>query len=506
MENEDAAAKAFEIPSGGTSGLQIPTQGDLTWDTSLPKCHDAALPMIIECIQCDHKLRVPNSAAGKKARCPSCGVIMPIDAAGEAIAEVTAEPNPRRPLSSQKRAQRSERKSPESTARKTKRTGRDSAPSRKRPAQPQAASSLPAKRKRPPAEKSKRRRKRRPPENNPFDDLNSYGAAVDDYVEADHEYDPFRPAKRRKKRRPSPSSHRERGGLETTGTGLLVMAWSALLAPIAIPFAVALVAANQPPAGMTLYIGFLVVAGLAFLAGELICLFTVPDTTARVLLIISLFCQAGETWFNISRIHDPPGAPNMSRIVMRTLCGLAMGITMQLFLRRVAIMAKLDEIADQAKTVLVLLGVTLTAIVGSMLMAAANPGALFVMIIVGFATIIVLIVVAIKQYFILFRLGSQLRAGHYGQTWEVSAANRKRRFRTSSGGRYVQFSYTISLGIVTFTNYSEPIHIERDEGTFGKGLKYTIISLLFGWWGIPFGPIFTVVSVIENCTGGRELD
>ena len=28
-----------------------------------------------------------------------------------------------------------------------------------------------------------------------------------------------------------------------------------------------------------------------------------------------------------------------------------------------------------------------------------------------------------------------------------------------------------------------------------------LVSLLFGWWGIPFGPIYTIWSIAENFKG-----
>jgi hypothetical protein len=32
-----------------------------------------------------------------------------------------------------------------------------------------------------------------------------------------------------------------------------------------------------------------------------------------------------------------------------------------------------------------------------------------------------------------------------------------------------------------------------------------LISLLFGWWGIPWGPIYTVTSLFKNFGGGRDV-
>jgi hypothetical protein len=34
---------------------------------------------------------------------------------------------------------------------------------------------------------------------------------------------------------------------------------------------------------------------------------------------------------------------------------------------------------------------------------------------------------------------------------------------------------------------------------------FTMVSLLLGWWGIPFGPIFTVRAVVKNLSGGQVV-
>ena len=33
----------------------------------------------------------------------------------------------------------------------------------------------------------------------------------------------------------------------------------------------------------------------------------------------------------------------------------------------------------------------------------------------------------------------------------------------------------------------------------------TLFSLLLGWWGIPWGPIWTIKGVIRNLAGGRKI-
>ncbi len=77
--------------------------------------------------------------------------------------------------------------------------------------------------------------------------------------------------------------------------------------------------------------------------------------------------------------------------------------------------------------------------------------------------------------------------------------------QVSNGGRFVYFSYTISLLVVTFRDTSGVYLIRSGETTVGKSFLFTIVSLLTGWWGIPFGPKFTVQAIRSNLRGGKDV-
>ena len=74
----------------------------------------------------------------------------------------------------------------------------------------------------------------------------------------------------------------------------------------------------------------------------------------------------------------------------------------------------------------------------------------------------------------------------------------------AAGGKFVSFSYCISILILTFKRSSQIYFVRANESAFEKGLKYTLISLLLGWWGLPFGPIFTLWSLAINFSGGTD--
>jgi hypothetical protein len=73
------------------------------------------------------------------------------------------------------------------------------------------------------------------------------------------------------------------------------------------------------------------------------------------------------------------------------------------------------------------------------------------------------------------------------------------------GAKLVSFQYTISVVILTFKRSTDPYLIRPGESAFVKGLPWTLLSLTLGWWGIPFGLIFTPWALIVNLGGGNDV-
>lgn len=73
------------------------------------------------------------------------------------------------------------------------------------------------------------------------------------------------------------------------------------------------------------------------------------------------------------------------------------------------------------------------------------------------------------------------------------------------GGRFVIFKYTLSVIVMTFNRGSDIYFIRGGEGTFGKSISFTLLTMLCGWWGIPWGPIFSIGSLWTNLTGGKDV-
>lgn len=75
----------------------------------------------------------------------------------------------------------------------------------------------------------------------------------------------------------------------------------------------------------------------------------------------------------------------------------------------------------------------------------------------------------------------------------------------AEGARFVYFTYTLSLLIITLKRTSGVYLVSPHEKTSRKGLPFTLISLLFGWWGIPYGPKYTLDSISTNTRGGKDV-
>jgi len=73
------------------------------------------------------------------------------------------------------------------------------------------------------------------------------------------------------------------------------------------------------------------------------------------------------------------------------------------------------------------------------------------------------------------------------------------------GGRIVFFEYCISLLVVTLRRPSEMHFLPAGERGIVRGLPYTLVSLILGWWGIPWGFIYTPLTLFTNLSGGRDV-
>ena len=70
------------------------------------------------------------------------------------------------------------------------------------------------------------------------------------------------------------------------------------------------------------------------------------------------------------------------------------------------------------------------------------------------------------------------------------------------GGQFVIYGYCISIVTMSFRLTSSPYFILSREKTSKYRLKYNILSLFLGWWGLPYGPIYTIKMISMNLKNG----
>lgn len=81
----------------------------------------------------------------------------------------------------------------------------------------------------------------------------------------------------------------------------------------------------------------------------------------------------------------------------------------------------------------------------------------------------------------------------------------KLQYEVQEGGRFVFYPYTISLLLVTLKRNSGVYLVRGDENKLTKALPFTLLSILFGWWAIPFGPKHTIETIRTNVRGGKDV-
>lgn len=75
----------------------------------------------------------------------------------------------------------------------------------------------------------------------------------------------------------------------------------------------------------------------------------------------------------------------------------------------------------------------------------------------------------------------------------------------SRGGKFVIYTYCVSIVVMTFKRGTDIYFVKHNENRFLKGLPWFMISLLFGWWGIPWGFIYTPSCLVTDIRGGKDV-
>jgi len=75
----------------------------------------------------------------------------------------------------------------------------------------------------------------------------------------------------------------------------------------------------------------------------------------------------------------------------------------------------------------------------------------------------------------------------------------------SKGGKFVVFQFCISIIVMTFRRGSDIYFIRGGESTIKHSIAYTLLTFFLGWWGIPWGPIYSIGAMATNISGGKDI-
>jgi hypothetical protein len=75
----------------------------------------------------------------------------------------------------------------------------------------------------------------------------------------------------------------------------------------------------------------------------------------------------------------------------------------------------------------------------------------------------------------------------------------------AQGGKFVTYKYCISIVVMTFNNNTNIHFIRPGKSSVVPGIGPLFTNLFLGWWGIPWGPIYTIGNISRIFMGGKEV-
>ena len=413
--------------------------------------------MLVQCTQCNKTLKVPDTAAGKRIRCPACSAIVDVPlsvstvapthgsaAAAQNSAPGSAPIRKARAVSSEPRGAIDVGSSTSGGAKAASSSpvSKEASPRGNASSSSQSRDSVRSDRGTP-ARSTSSQRPRKPsrPVEQDEDDF-GYGSYEDDGADY-FESNPFAPP-----RSTTGASSARSGGQDEissrklAGLGLLIQGWAtvSIFLLVVFIFVASFIAAAMERGGGVGSPGLLVLIGLAAIAmfigavvvlvGECICIAIPQRSGAKGLIIGAICCLAAQVVFAIIQVladqgtsnpfrpapfQSGPSAGQMLLALMGFVTGLAHLICFELFLKKSSGYVRRDDLARQAMTILI--GVPscfalmfVCSFLAPILARSVAPVLGLVMLAPILAAGIAMIVFAVMHVSLLFRVGWALRS------------------------------------------------------------------------------------------------
>ncbi len=77
--------------------------------------------------------------------------------------------------------------------------------------------------------------------------------------------------------------------------------------------------------------------------------------------------------------------------------------------------------------------------------------------------------------------------------------------KVAAGAKFVYFEYTVSIVVATFKRPTDIYFIDANESAAKHSWHLSTLTGIMGWWGIPWGPIYTIGTFVTNFGGGKDV-
>lgn len=75
----------------------------------------------------------------------------------------------------------------------------------------------------------------------------------------------------------------------------------------------------------------------------------------------------------------------------------------------------------------------------------------------------------------------------------------------NQGAKFVIFPYTVSFVLMTLKRNSSIYFLHPYEKSIKYSYRHVGVNLVLGWWGLPWGPIYTIGAMYTQIIGGKDV-
>lgn len=89
--------------------------------------------------------------------------------------------------------------------------------------------------------------------------------------------------------------------------------------------------------------------------------------------------------------------------------------------------------------------------------------------------------------------------------WPADMDRQELEYEIARGGRFVFYEYCVSIVVASKRGASDIIFLHAEQSGLWQGLPWALLTVFFGWWGVPWGLIWTPMALYSYLQGGQEV-